>query len=172
MSLETDLGMTCRAVTTNTLQTPGPAGYSGSLNFGGYVLVAAAACLFRNLAIEFRDPDVVWIATGGEVKRMQEPVFRFHGVFADDVVWSMTIVAACHRVVTRLEPGIVGCLHDVAVSASLGIVRQVLVSLGIDECIGTETHGQPQQQSRDHRQRRGCTHPRDRGNSKAAVKTP
>lgn len=55
--------------------------------------VAVAACAFHDLVIELRDLDGVWIFAAGEVEGMPKSVVGLDGIFPDDVVRSVTIVA-------------------------------------------------------------------------------
>ena len=78
-----------------------------AIDRGGDVFVTTTAGVFGDLVIEFGDLDGVGIPAGCEVERMPETVVRLDGVFAEDIVRSMAIVAGSGRAVARLQPGVV-----------------------------------------------------------------
>ena len=130
--------MSHRIVTAGTLQPGCLAVNDVAINRRGDRFMTAAAGIFCDLMIELRDLDGVRIASAGEVKGMPESVVRFDRVFSNDVVWRVTVVAGCDRVMARLHPCVVLRLHDVAIGAGGGIVGEIRISLGINECVSSQ----------------------------------
>src|SRR5271169_4715909 len=91
-----------------------------AVNRGSNVFVTATAGVLGDFVIEPGDLDRVGIAAGGEVEGMPESVVGLHRIFADDVMRSVAVVAGRDRMMTRLHPRVVLCLHDVAVGAGHG----------------------------------------------------
>ena len=122
------------------------------IDSGGDVLMTATARVFRNFVIEAGDLNRVGISAAGEIKGVPETVIGFYRVFADDIVRRVAIVAGGDGVMAGLQPGIVLRPHHMAVGAGLGIVREIGITLGIDEGIGAKAEGQAQQGGSDDRQ--------------------
>ena len=120
-------------VAAGALESGGLAVNYVAVDGGGYVFVAVAAGVLGDLVIELRDLDGVGIPAGGEVEGMPESVVGLDGVFSENVVRGVAVVAGCGPMMARLQPGIVLRLHHVAVGAGGWIVGEVGVSLGVDE---------------------------------------
>lgn len=82
---------------------------------------------------------------GGKGIRMPESMVDLGPILPHKVVWRMAVVAGGDRVVARLHPTIQMVLHDVAVRARVGIVRQVRPTARVDEGVAADTERQPQQ---------------------------
>lgn len=102
-------------------------------------LMAVQAGIFNDLQAVFFDQDGFVKVLKGEGHGMIPAIQSFHGVFADDVVGQMAVVAFSDVVMGGLLPGIQVFAHDVAVHTGLGIVRQVRISLRIDERVAAQT---------------------------------
>ena len=111
---------------------------------GGDVFMAAAAGVFDDSMVEFRDLDRVWIPTGREVKGMPEAVIGFHGILAENVVGRMAVIAGGGRAVAGFQPGIVLRPHHMTIRASFGVVREIGVPLGVDKGKSAEPDQQAQ----------------------------
>src|SRR5215470_6716446 len=128
------LGVSDGEMAAGALESCGLAVNDVAVDGGGDALVAVAAGILGDLVIELRDLDGVGIPAGGEVERVPEAVVRLDGVFSENVVGRMTVVAGGGRVMARLQPGIVLRAHDVAIGAGGRVVGEIGVSLGVDEC--------------------------------------
>src|ERR1700743_793236 len=106
------------------------------------VFVTAATGVFRHLVIEFRYLDRVGVVAAGEIKRLQEAVVGFDGIFSDEVMRRVTVVTRRHRMMAGFLPCIVLRPHDMTVGASLGIIGEVGISLGVDKGIGSQADNQ------------------------------
>ena len=95
----------------------------------------------------------------GERERMPEAVICFHPVFAEEIVWSVTIVAGGNRPMAGLDPGIEMILHDVAIGAGFGIVGEVRATLGVNEGECADTTGNTYRSSDDDPFNRARSHP-------------
>jgi len=60
-----------------------------------------------------------------EGPRVAKPVIGLRQVFPQEVLWKVTVVTRCRRVMTALHPGIKVGLHYVAVDARAGIGTKV-----------------------------------------------
>jgi hypothetical protein len=121
------------------LQPFGLAVYDIAVDGRSDVLVTAAAGVLGHVVVELGDFNSVGIVAAGEVERVPESVISLDRVFSDEVVRRVAVIAGSDRVVARFLPGIVLRLHDMAVSTRGRIVRQVGISLGVDEGICAET---------------------------------
>ena len=102
--------------------------------------MAPATRILNDLMIEPGDLDRVGISAAREIKGVPESVVRLHRILPDNVMGSVAIVAGRHRVMARFHPGVVLRLHYVAVRAGGGIIRQVGVSLGVEERVSTKAY--------------------------------
>src|SRR5579871_943224 len=132
------LGMADRVMTAGAFYSAGSAVHDVAINCRSNRLVAAPAGILGNCVIEFCDFNRVGKMAGGEIKGMPEAVICFDRVFPDEVVRSVAVVAGRGGVMARFKPGVVLCLHDVAVRAGRGIVGQVRVTLRVEERVGRE----------------------------------
>ena len=129
----------------------GVAAHTGDLTLAmrhdvmGDGLMAAFAGAFGHATVVALDLDVVGIIAGGEVKRVEETVGGFHGVLAEEVVRRVAIVTGGDGAVTRFHPAVVIIAHDVAVRARAGIVREIGVSLRVDEGVRADADHDPDQ---------------------------
>ena len=131
--------MADRIVAARALQPFGLAVYDIAVDGRSDVLVTAAAGVLGHVVVELGDFNSVGIVAAGEVERVPESVISLDRVFSDEVVRRVAVIAGSDRVVARFLPGIVLRLHDMAVSTRGRIVRQVGISLGVDEGICAET---------------------------------
>ena len=104
--------------------------------------MAATAGIFRYFVIKLRDLDGVGVSAGREVERMPESVVCLYGIFPDDIVRCVAIIAGSGGVMARLQPCIILSPHHVAIHARGGIVRQIGISLGINERVGPQAQRQ------------------------------
>jgi len=111
-----------RIVAASALQTFSFAVDNTAVDFCRDVLVTPAAGVLGNSVVELGDLNRVGIVATGEIKGMPETVIGLHRIFANEVVRGVAIVAGGRRMMARLHPGFVLCLHDVTVGTSLGIV--------------------------------------------------
>lgn len=125
------------------------------------VRVTFAAGVFGNPAVAFCDLDVIGIVAGGEIERMPETVLRLGRILADEIRRRMTVIACRHAAMAGIDPAIVLLLHDVAIHARLGIVREVGRALGIDESVSAHAEGQAHRRAQ-HYARYGCALHRQR----------
>jgi hypothetical protein len=122
------------------------------------VFVAMAASRFGYLVVEVGDPDDVRVITSGEIERMEKAVRSLNCVLANDIVRRVAIVAGRRRVMTRLYPGVILRLHDVTVRASLWIICEVGVSLGVHERIQPDADDESGEDRKDKFQRCRSVH--------------
>ena len=85
-----------------TLQALGLSMNDVSVDGGRNVFVATPARVLRDLVIELRNLDGVGIPPCSEVERVPEAVVGLDGVFANDVMRRVTVVAGSGGVVARL----------------------------------------------------------------------
>ena len=95
------------------------------------------------------DPDGLVEIPRRELERVPKAVLRLGVVLAQKITRSVTVVARRDAVVRRLDPAFVLFVHDVAVDAGCGIVREVGVTLGIPERVGAQTGGDAECGSED-----------------------
>jgi hypothetical protein len=81
------------------------------------------------------DLDNVGKVAGGEGKGMKESVGCFDGVFPEEIMGRVAIVAGRYGVVTAGQPRRIVVLHHVAIGAAFRIVAQVGVALGVDKSV-------------------------------------
>jgi hypothetical protein len=67
---------------------------------------------------------------------VKETVAGFDGVFADEIVGRVAIVAGGGGMMAGFDPGVVLRAHRMAVGTSIGIIQEVGIALGIDESVG------------------------------------
>src|SRR5215471_5167364 len=103
--------------------------------------MTSPAGILDDPVIEFRDLNGVRVLSAREVEGVPKSVVRFYCIFSDDVMRCVADVAGRHRMVARLHPAVVLRPHDVAVRTSGGVVREIRVSLGIDEGVGAKADG-------------------------------
>src|SRR5262249_2198233 len=72
---------------------------------------------------------------------MPEPIRCLRRVFPDEICRGVAAIAGRDPPVRRLEPAVEFLLHDVAVGAGRGIIREVGPTLGISEGINTNANG-------------------------------
>lgn len=108
------------------------------------VFMAVDTSLLSNLAIPRLDLDWIVIVAKCKSERMEEAVIRFGDVFADKVVWQMTVVADSHVMMTAMLPRVVMLLHHMAVRTALRIVAQVAGPFAVAESEGSDSGKQPQ----------------------------
>src|SRR5215468_1750721 len=72
---------------------------------------------------------------------MPEPIRCLRRVFPDEICRGVAAIAGRDPAVRRLEPAVEFLLHDVAVGAGRGIIREVGPTLGISEGINTNANG-------------------------------
>lgn len=106
------------------------------------VRMAMAAGGFSDLAVALGDLDRIGILAGREIKRMPEPVLCLGRVFADQIVWRVTIVACGNTAMAALDPAIVLFLHHMAIRAGLRIVGEIRRALRVDESVCSDAQGQ------------------------------
>src|SRR5688572_18920972 len=97
------------------------------------LFVAVETRFFRDATVARFDANGVWKFAGGERERMPEAVICFHPVFAEEIVWSVAIVAGGNRPMAGLDPGIEMILHDVAIGACFRIVGEVRATLCVNK---------------------------------------
>jgi len=122
------------------------------------VFVAMAASRFGYLVVEVGDPDDVRVVPCSEIERMEESVRSLNRIFADDIVRRVAIVAGRHRMMARLDPCVILRLHDVAICASLRVICEVGVALGVNECIQADTDDESGEYRNDQSQRCRSVH--------------
>ena len=123
------------------------------------LFVAVEACFFRDAAVARFDANGVWKFAGSESERMPETVIGFHPVFAEEIVWSVTIVAGGNRPMAGLDPGIEMILHDVAIGAGFGIAGEVRATLGVNKSERTNSAGDTDRSADDDPFNRAGFHP-------------
>src|SRR5215468_8807551 len=72
---------------------------------------------------------------------MPEPIRCLRRVFPDEICRGVAAIAGRDPAVRRLEPAVEFLLHDVAVGAGRGIIREVGPTLGISEGINADANG-------------------------------
>src|SRR5580765_4414395 len=122
-------------------------------------LMAMPACAFHHLKVKLGDLDIVWVFVGGEIKRVEETVARFHRVLSDEIVRCVAVIAGGRRVVAGLDPAAVLVIHRVAVGAGPGIVRQVGITPGVNKSVSANTKSYANQYHQHELQRRNASHP-------------
>ena len=127
------------------LQSFGAAVHHVAVNRRSYVLVAAAAGVLGDFLVELRDLEGVGIFSAGEVKRVPETIVGLNGVPPDEIVRRVAIVTHSDRMMARLHTGVVLRLHDVAVGAGSRIIAEVGITLGVNEGVGPQANGSPDQ---------------------------
>jgi hypothetical protein len=106
-------------------------------------LMAFAAGVFGDVVISWFDLNWIGKVACGERKRMPETVIGFAGVFQDEIVRRVAIIADGDTVMARFDPGIEMVLHNVAIGARGRIVREVRTALRINERVGPDADGKP-----------------------------
>ena len=110
-------------------------------------LMAPATRVLNDLVVKLGDLDRVGISAAGEIKGVPESVIRLHRILPDNVMGSMAVVTGGDGMMARFHPGIVLRLHYVAVCTSSGIIRQIGVSLGVEEGVSTKANGNSEDNS-------------------------
>jgi len=132
--------MSNRTVAARALQPFSLAVHNVAVDGRSNVLVAAAAGILRHFVVEAGDLDGIGVVAAGEIEGMPETVVDFDGVFANQIVRRVTIVAGSGSTMTGFDPGIVLRLHDVAVRTSGRVVREIRISLGINERVAAQSN--------------------------------
>ena len=136
-------------MTTRALNAAGPAMNRIGVDGIGDGLMASTAGSFGNFQVESGDANVVRVPAGGEVKRMEEAVAGFNGVFSGEIVGRVAIVAGGGGMMAGFDPSIVLRAHGMAVGAGGGIVEEVGIAFGIQEGVRTETNQGTRENSED-----------------------
>ena len=123
---------------TRALQSFGLAVDDIAFDFRCNVFVTAAAGVLGHFVVELGDLNRVGIVAAGEIKRVPESVVSLHCIFADNVMGCMAVVARRCRVMARLQPSFILCLHHMTVGARLGIIGQIGIPFGVDEGISAK----------------------------------
>ena len=89
---------------------------------------------------ELGDLDGVGAPASREIEGVPEAVVGLDGVFSEDVVGRVAVVAGGGGAMTRFQPGVVLRLHHVAVVAGRRIVGEVGISLRVNEPVAPETN--------------------------------
>jgi hypothetical protein len=84
------------------------------------------------------DLDNVGKIARGKCKGVKESVRRFDGVFPNEIMRCMAIVAGRYGVMAAGQPGRKIILHHMAVRAAFRIIAQVRVPLGVHKSIEAE----------------------------------
>ena len=90
---------------------------------------------FRHSFVVAPDLDNVGKIACGEGKGMKESVCCFDGVFPDEIMRCVAIVAGRYGVMAAGQPGRTVVLHHMAVRAAFRIVAQVGVPLGVHKSV-------------------------------------
>lgn len=112
-------------------------------------LMTFPAGLFGDLKAVLGNTYVVFEPTGGEVVGMPKSIARFGRVLADELRGRVAIVADGDVAMTGLQPGTVLLVHDMAICARRGIVRQVRVPLSVNKRVRPNPDGQSQRHAED-----------------------
>ena len=97
----------------------------GSDNRGGNFRVARATGALCDLRVALADHDVVGKESGGEPPGMVESVLGLGGVFPNEVVRRVAVIALGDGVVPGFHPRVVILLHNVTVRAGGRIVQHI-----------------------------------------------
>jgi len=81
------------------------------------------------------DLDNVGKSACGECQGVKESVRCFGGVFPEEIMWCVAIVAGRYGVMAACQPGRIIFLHHMAVRTALRIIAQVGVSLGVHKSV-------------------------------------
>lgn len=108
------------------------------------VLVAMPASVFGHAPVPRLDAQWIGILARRESEGMPETVVRFDGVFADEIMWRVAIVAGGDVPVARLQPRVVMILHHMAIRARLRIVPQIRIPLGVNESVAADAYSDSQ----------------------------
>ena len=145
-------------VTPRALEPGSVAVHYISVNGRGDRLVASPAGVLDDAVIEFRDLNCVRVISAGEVERMPETVVRLYGVFTDDVVRCVAVIAGGYGVMARFHPAVILRLHDMAVCTCRRVICHVGVSLGVEERISAKADGDSEDYSRNETDRDRALH--------------
>lgn len=108
------------------------------------VVMTFAAGVFRDPPAAFLDLDRIVKFAGGEGERVKETVLGLGEILGNEPGRGVAIVAGCDRVMAGIVPAIEMILHNVAIGAGIGIVPEVRSSLGINECVTSQTGRSPE----------------------------
>ena len=108
--------------------------------------MTATARAFDDSMIKLRNLNCVGIEAGCEIEGMPEPVVCFYCVLPYKVMGCVTVIADRNRVMARFHPGIVLRLHHMAISAGRRIVREIGISLRIQEGVASDAERRANQQ--------------------------
>lgn len=144
-------------VATQTANSIGVAVVAG-INGLNHVGVAAATGVFCYVAASVADFYVVRKISSSEVEGMEESVAGFNGVFAREVVRSVAVVAGGGVLMASFDPAIVLRIHNVAVRASLRIIGEIGIALGVDERITAKPNHRSNENREQQRDRDGFAH--------------
>src|SRR5215469_2469309 len=93
--------------------------------------MAVLASALRYPFVVAPDLDNVGKSAGREGKGMKESVRCFDGVFPEEIMRCVAIVAGRYGVMAACQPGRIIVLHHMAVRTALRIIAQVGVPLGV-----------------------------------------
>ena len=116
------------------------------------IFVALQASALGDTVVAWGDDDLVRKALCGEGQRVEEAVDRLSRVLGDQPGWRMTVIADRNLAMAGLHPALILCAHDVAVGASLRIIRKITRALGIPERVNPRSD----QDARDYSQNYRC----------------
>ena len=117
-----------------------------------------SASFFSYLSASWCDLDVVFEPTGGEVIGMPEAIARLCRVFANESRRRVAIIADGYSSMTRFHPAVKLLPHDVTISATLSVIRQVRITASVDEGVRTDTYGQTEGNSKNYPLRQAKSH--------------
>ena len=117
-------------------------GYIPVKHLENHILMALNAVVLQDAAVLFFDHDWFMKILQCESQRVVITVFGFGYVFGDERVGEVTVNADRHGVVTRLLPGVVLRIHDMAVYTGFGVSTQIRQTFGILKCKQTNADEQ------------------------------
>lgn len=111
--------------------------------------MAAAARLFGDACVALADLNRLVKSAERKIIRMPEAVRSFGVIFPDNVGRRVTIVTRRDVLVARLDPAVILVVHNVAVRARRGIIAEVGITLGVNECVNADAECQSECCSND-----------------------
>lgn len=108
----------------------------------GQICMAFLTCLFGDVEIAFGDLNRLVESARGEIKRMPEPVRCLGGVLAKQAWRRMAIIAGRDSTMRRLQPAVVLFIHDVAIGARGGVIREIGSSFGVNKGVNAYARGE------------------------------
>lgn len=105
---------------------------------------AAVACGYGNL---------IGIPARRKIKRMPKTIVGFCGIFSQDIMGRVAVVANGHRVMRGLNPTVIFFVHDMAIGAHLRFIAHVRNALGINEGVKPDPHKGSQRNRKTDKQR-------------------